>query len=415
MGTGMVTGLPPGIVPGNPPYHPAMDLAAARFLTSGAGVRLLERTRSLRGEPPHRRADVLRREAGADETRWALVQDEVRVRASARIPHAERLLFTPEAAEQASAWAVALERAGRWPGPGAVTDLTGGIGIDALAAGTTGREVRVYELDPVRAHLLRHNVEALDLAARITVHEGDGARAPADTPFAFLDPDRRATGRREHDPDAYVPPPAAWARWLDPYRAALVKLGPARPAGPPLPFEVVSLAGRARERRLLWGAWADAPPRRALRLPDGTFVQGDGRAWPTPVAPRTGQWLLDPDPAVTVAGLVGDLAAQWGLRPVHPRIAYLLCDGPPAPAPGTWVALEALLPPKPGPIRTWLRDRGIGRLTLRSRGVDRPVEAWRRRLKPLGPHAGTLVFTRDLRDRWICLGGREHPGQVTDE
>ena len=50
-------------------------------------------------------------------------------------------------------------------------------------------------------------------------------------------------------------------------------------------------------------------PRRALMLPAGTALEGVGRPWPPPRAPEPGDFLLDPDRAVVVAGLVGEAAA----------------------------------------------------------------------------------------------------------
>ncbi len=113
--------------------------------------------------------------------------------------------------------------------------------------------------------------------------------------------------------------------------------------------------------------------------------------------------------AVTLAGLVGDLAVQQDLRPIHPQIAYLLGAEPIAGLPGQGTRVEAILPPRAGVLNRWLQDQDVGQLTLRSRGVADPMATWRKRLRPRGRAAGTLVFTRGPSDRWLVLAGRPSP------
>jgi hypothetical protein len=118
--------------------------------------------------------------------------------------------------------------------------------------------------------------------------------------------------------------------------------------------------------------------------------------------------LLDPDPAVTVAGLVGDLCAREALAPIHPRIAYLLGSKSPGARIGHWVRIEAVLRPRAREVKAWLAAADAGALTIRIRGTADSQETWRRRLGPWrGPNPKTLVFTRDPSDAWVCLGGRE--------
>lgn len=390
-----------------------MDLAEAVFLCSPRGREAVRAAHATLALPAHRRPGTLRGTGTAEEVRAALRQAVLQERARSKTPHAERLLFTREALEQATPWAVAEERARRWPLPAEarVVDLGAGIGFDALALATAGRCVLAVERDPVRARLLVANVEALGLGDKVEVVEGDTSGRTFDAAGAFLDPDRRATGRRTRDPGRFEPPAQRWEPLLAGYAAAIVKAPPADHPGLPegVPFEVVSLGGEARERRLLWRGFDGAPPRRALALPSGASVSGPGRDWPAPRAPREGLWLLDPDPAVTLAGLVGDLCARDGLAPVHARIAYLVGEARAAGAPGTWMRIDAVLAPEARALNAWLAAEDVGRVEVRCRGVSDDAEAWRKRLKPGGTRAGTLVFTRGPDDRWVALASRAGP------
>jgi len=385
-----------------------VDAGSSIFLTSAAGAELLAAARAARTLPLHRRAATLQGRAEPWQVRAALAQDDIRRRALERCPHAEHLLFTAEALEQATAWPVAEERATRWEAPDDVglVDLGAGIGLDALAVARTGRAVLAYERDPVRARLLAFNARALGLAERLEVRCEDVLRVAPCGPLAFFDPDRRAGGTRTRDPAAFDPPFEAWPALLGRFERAIVKLPPVVEGDAVMqgPQEVVSLGGRARERRLFHGVWSERPPRRALALPSGRSVEGLGAAWPAVRAVEPGDWLFDPDVSVTLAGLVGDLARRDGLLASHPEIPYLLAAVPSERAPGHWMQVDAVLPPAPKKINAWLAARGAGDLTIRKRGIEEKAAAWRKRLKPKGKAAATLVFTRDLRERWVVYG-----------
>ena len=392
---------------------PPVEAGSVRFLSSDAGARALAAAREARSLPVHRRAKALAGLGSPEEIRAALVQDDLRVRAAERCPHAERLLFLPEALEQATAWPVAAERATRWPGEDALADLGAGIGLDALATALAGRAVEAYERDPARAALLTFNAAALGVAERVRVHADDVLAAAAAGRLgganAYLDPDRRPGGARTRDPEAFEPPAAAWPALLGGFARAMIKLPPVVEGALPLegPQEVVSLGGRARERRLLVGDWPARAPRRALALPSGLAVEGEGVAPPEPVAVDVGAWILDPDVSVTLAGLVGDLARRDGLAPLAAGVAYLVGEAPSEGAPGHWVRVDAVLEAKPKALNRWLRAEGVGNLTIRKRGIEAKAEDWRRRLRPAGPNAGTLVFTHDRDGRWVVYASRE--------
>ncbi|MFM8979759.1 MAG: THUMP-like domain-containing protein [Planctomycetia bacterium] len=383
--------------------------AAVDLWTSSRGERLLEAAHATRGMPALRRPGALAAHGTPDEVRWALQQDGWRERAAAKVPHAGRLLFTREALEQASAWPVALERAARLslPAGARLADLCAGIGLDALAAATHGLQVVAVERDPLRARLLAWNAAALGLSGRVEVRCADVLEAAPSADAAFLDPDRRAQGTRTRDASRFAPPLEAWEGLLARYPRALVKVAPGGPSpAPTRASEVVSLDGEARERRLLWRGFEGAPAHAAVALPGGQRVAGAGAPWPAPRAPRPGDWVLDCDPALTLAGVVGEACAAHGLVPVHARIACLLGAAPAPALPGTWLeVLEVLAPSRPV-LQRWVDAHGIGVLEVRCRGVADDAHDWRRRLRLAGPQAGTLLFTRDPADRWLALAVR---------
>ena len=92
-------------------------------------------------------------------------QDDLRVRAAAKTPHAERLLFTREALEQATAWPVAdgsraplRPRAGRAPGRPGCGDRAGRA--RGRRAGPAGHRVRTRSRSRAPAGLQRARARA---------------------------------------------------------------------------------------------------------------------------------------------------------------------------------------------------------------------------------------------------------------
>jgi hypothetical protein len=79
---------------------------------------------------------------------------------------------------------------------------------------------------------------------------------------------------------------------------------------------------------------------------------------------------------------------------VDEHIAYVTSDQAFAtPFARGYEVLEEL-PFKEKPLRAALRLRGVGRLTIKKRGVDVVPEDLRRRLAPRGDEEATLVLTR---------------------
>jgi hypothetical protein len=119
-----------------------------------------------------------------------------------------------------------------------------------------------------------------------------------------------------------------------------------------------------------------------------------------------GEYLLDPNPAVTRAGLVEDLARTLGgdAAKIDPQIAFLTLDRPAkTPFARTLRVLESA-PWHEKEFARRLRDRGIGAVDIRRRGLAGDVDQIRRRLKLAGKDRATLVITRVDDKPWgiIC-------------
>jgi hypothetical protein len=121
-------------------------------------------------------------------------------------------------------------------------------------------------------------------------------------------------------------------------------------------------------------------------------LTGDGTR--AGVAGPVGRYLVEPDGAVIRAGLVAEAADLVDGRLLDPTIAYLTCDQRPSTPFGTAYEVTDVLPFGLKRLRTLLRERGVGRLTVKKRGTAVQPEALRKQLRLSGDAEATVVLTR---------------------
>jgi hypothetical protein len=177
--------------------------------------------------------------------------------------------------------------------------------------------------------------------------------------------------------------------------------------------------GRNLKEAVLWSpALATAPPghrtgpRRATILltarstRDAQAVTLTARPGEAVAVTDPGEYLLDPNPAVTRAGLVEDLARDLGgAAKIDPQIAFLtLARDVRTPFARTLRVLESA-PWNERQFARRLREMGIGAVDIRRRGLAGDVDQIRRRLKLAGPGQATVVITRASDRPWglICV------------
>jgi len=391
-----------------------VDLDAFRWLLTEPGQRLLARASST-SEDPLEAAAELRREAAAEHVAAALTQTSLRRRAVPKFGDlAARMYFTPDGLEQATRWVVAEHRAARLAAarPESVVDLGCGIGGDLVALATTGITAAGVDLDPVRVEVARANLAALDLGGAVMVADATTLDLG---PFSvlFADPARRSARGRTFRVDDWTPPWPFVQTLLR--RDACVKVAPGIPhelVPPGVEAEWVSDHGEVKEAALWSGALATTA-RRATVIGDGglaTLTDEDlpeadlpGSAdLPGRAEPADARFLYEPDGAVIRAGLVRAVADGVGGRLLDEHIAYVVGDEAyRTPFARSYRILEEL-PHREKQLRAALRERGIGRLTIKKRGVSVVPDELRKRLALRGDAEGTIVLTRAA-GKGVCL------------
>lgn len=375
-----------------------MDLDAFRGLLTDDGQRLLTEALAAveAGEDTLATQTRLRRTARAELVAAALTQATLRVRGREKFGDlADRMYFTPEGLEQATRLRVADHRAARLVAASArtVIDLGCGIGGDLVASARAGLTAAGVDLDPVRVAVAEANLAALGLPGAVTVADATTVD-PSPFDVAFADPARRSARGRTFDVDGWTPPWSFVDELLT--RDACVKVAPGVPhelvpAG--VEAEWVSDHGEVKEAALWSGRLATTARRATVIAPSGlaTLTEEDDPGAPVR---GVGDFLYEPDGAVIRAGLVTAVAAGVNGGLVDEHIAYVTSDESfRTPFARGYAVLERL-PYREKALRAALRERDVGRLTIKKRGVDVVPDQLRKRLDLRGDGEATIVLTR---------------------
>ena len=242
---------------------------------------------------------------------------------------------------------------------------------------------------------------------------GDAERPPLglDRMAVLIDPSRRGERGRRFDPASFSPPwDACLSRaWEAP--AAVIKAAPALPADaipPEAEVEYVQVGRSVREATLWLSGDAEPGLRRAVLLPQG--VELDGHAPNAGDACRPpGPFVFDPEPCVTLAGVVTQLAHRLGAQLMDPMVAYLTGDGLAFdPLAATFRVLE-VVPFSVARLRRLLRERGWRPDEIRRRAFPVEPDELRRLLGRLEGERVALLCTTLEGRRTVFVAERVAP------
>lgn len=377
-----------------------MDLALFRQLLGPVGQSALTQAVELRPSPQSLLAciDRLRRRFPTDLAAVALDMAILRQRAVAKFSRAQSMYFTREALEQSSGEIIATYRAERFASFSRIADLCCGVGGDAIGLAERTAVVAV-DNDPVRLAMAEQNVKAYDRTAKFV--EGDVTQwLPADDDAVFIDPDRRADGKRHIKIAEYVPAVAPLVQRLGKSRPIGIKVAPGAPWAELQAFdaeaEMISVDGELKECVLWFGPLRTAR-RRATVLPSrATFTADTPTDPPEPVAPRA--YLFEPDAALIRSGLVTNLANQIGADVIDNEIAYLTADRPIDSPFAREFRVVDWAPFHGRRVGEILRSLGAGPVTITKRGSAVDVNELLRSWKLKGDRVLIVHLTRSCGD-----------------
>jgi SAM-dependent methyltransferase len=371
-----------------------MELDTFRWLLTDDGQQLLAAATAAEGTPLQVQKS-LRERADADQVAAALWQVELRRHAVVKLgDDAARMYFTRDGLEQATRMPVARHRAARVAlGGPSVVDLTCGIGADLVAFARAGLTTAGIDLDPLRVEVARANLGALGLGGAVEV--GDATTLDV-APFAtaYADPARRTPHGRTFRVGDWTPPWPFVESLLTGH--ACVKVAPGIPHSlvpEGAEAEWVSDEGEVKEA-VLWSPALATTARRATVIGRGGLATLTEEDDPGADVGAVGAFLYEPDGAVIRAGLVTAVAAGVQGRLVDRKIAYVTGDAAfHSPFARSYRVVEEL-PYREKQLRAALRERNVGPLTIKKRGVDISPEQLRLSLGLRGDESATIVLTR---------------------
>lgn len=322
----------------------------------------------------------------------------LRERAREKFSCADKMLFDRAGLEMSSAEIITTHRANRYTQFTTVADLGCGIGGDAIGLAQHAH-VTAIDRDPVRLTLTQHNLSVYDRADQLTTLQADLTTLD---PFAvdalFFDPARRdERGKRIHSLHKYQPPLTILQRWQDMTTAWGVKVSPAvdlAEVDDSAEIEFISVNGDLREAILWYGDLRIGAPTTATLLPSGATLSAQPplTADRLPLTPPLA-YLYEPDPAILRAQLVQPLAIQIGARQIDASIAFLTSDDLIETPFAKRFTVEDWFPFQLKRLRAYLRERRVGRVTIKKRGSPLDVEQLRRQLRLKGAKSRILILT----------------------
>ncbi len=406
------------------------DLADYRWLIGEDAENWLQQVAGS-DKPLHVQLAHLRKDLSVDRASLVAEQVELRRRGRVKFSLADRMFFTTLGLQQATDEVVAAYKSQRFVPDSPVADLCCGIGGDLIPLNRRCRAVGV-DRDPVSALFAQANClaeangrvgsEARSSNTRMSpgapspmIHTTDVNDFSVEAVSAWhIDPDRRPQGRRTTRVEFHSPSAENLEKLLARNPNGAIKLAPAaldpeswaegaRMGGAEL--EWISSRRECRQLVVWFGDLAKHPRRRkATVLGRGTNdprtlvgeVDAESKtAAPlaVPITGRVDRFVFEPDAAVLAAGLSHALAEQYGLSALSAKSAYLTGGSPiDDPALACFEVTE-VLPYKVKQLRPLLRQRRIGRLEVKKRGVPLDPDRVRRELRVPGDHQATLLLT----------------------
>lgn len=388
-----------------------MDVSLARWLVGPEGAKAIALAGELSGELTTR-LKRMRYFLSPEQAAAALQQCELRERARTKFSAAERLYFTPLGLEQSTDEAVARYKAQRFAGGARVFDLCTGIGGDLMALAAVATSVG-HDRDTVAAVFAAANAAAVGHNEAFVRDCDVTSLDLAECDAWHLDPDRRPEGRRTTRVELHEPSADAISNMLVQNPNAAIKLAPAaswpdRWTGE-AEWEWISRGRQCRQLVAWFGNLGHAAgKRRATLVAENGAVAGSIVGDEETRPPRAGsvdRFVIEPDVAVLAARLTGALAVKHALAALASGATYLTGPRPQVDPLLACFEVEDVLPLDLKKLKGWLRERGVGQLEIKVRGVQQDPVVVRKRLALDGTLSKTILLTR-VGERHVAIVAR---------
>lgn len=330
-------------------------------------------------------------------------QVELRKRAEAKFGAAAKMFFTRKGLEQATDERTARFKADRMRNQigheGLVADLCCGIGGDAIALAEHFQQVVGVDHDEVLATLATANFSA-NQCSNASTQSLDVADFPVAEAIAWhIDPDRRSAGRRTSQWEFGSPSVDVMRKLADANPNGSVKLAPAAEID-----DEWSSRGerqwlgdrRSCRQQMLWMgelARSNGAEQGAVVLSPESADEFWGEAdaeidW----AVSVGRYIFEPYSPIFAANLQNALAASLGASGLASGVGYFTSNEPIDSPFGACFEVLAEMTYREKKVKAALRERNVGRLEVKKRGVDIDPAKLQKQLQGKDPEQATLIL-----------------------
>ena len=383
------------------------------WLTTEEAQTLLERLACKKVTPML--AARLRKELPGGRVAPIMEQLELRQRGTRKFSQADRMLFTRTGLEQSTDEWIARYKSKRFLGRKHVVDICSGIGGDLLGLTTQGILATGVDNDPASSTFSDHNAKQYGGRATCLCESASSAHVKEAEAW-HADPDRRTGGRRSVNPDFHEPSLEQLANWRSIVPNSAVKLAPACR----LPdawqkeceLEWISRSNECKQLVAWSGELTQSHGRRTATKVDQTenaFSFSGMPDLPINWSQTIGEYVYEPDSSIIAAHLIGSIANEFELKQFSATKAYLTSESYINHSLLSAFRIEAIFPFQRKKLSDEFRQRGIGSLEIKCRGLDVDLASLRKQLKLKGSESASLILTPDVNNQKkpiVLLGKR---------
>lgn len=356
----------------------------------------------------------LRAALSPERTHLVLEQVDLRDRARVKFSRPEGMFFTRKLLEQSTDEQIANHKASRFPTDQPIADLCCGIGGDTMALLRRGPCLAV-DRDPVAALLVEANCRTV-AAGELSCEVADVRSLLERLPCAawHIDPDRRVAAQRTSQAVYSEPSLDVLQALLRRIDAGAIKLAPGADLSEDWiedgPFELEWIGSRRECRQqVAWlGTLALHAGQRTATVVDrqGESHSFTGEAELEVDVAAPGRYLFVPDSTLLASRLAGALADQLQLHATSYGLSYYTadeyCESPLLEA----FEVDELMNLDVKRLKRLLRERKVGTLEIKVRGVEIDPAELRKKLQPQGSESASLLVFRSGDDVKVAVAQR---------
>jgi hypothetical protein len=321
-------------------------------------------------------------------------------------PYGQHLIFDEKGIEQSSSWKMAEYHGKKTEKYASIADLCCGIGVDLLHLAKKKERIYAVDTDAQKIIAAKYNVNAFYPDIKVGFLQQPAEKFFQKVNAVFIDPDRRFFDKRIIEPEMMNPPLSAILKLTKITPDVMIKLSPVFAyqklrLEQDYTLEFISENGNLKEILVCMGNFIKPGINKIALLLNENVILDDSMQRREKISSLQ-SFLFEPDSAVIRSGLVQQCAAILQLDRINEQLALLTGDYFQLTKLGTYFIIKEAFIYQLKRLQTYLSDKQIGDLEIKTRGFPIPVETFRKKIKLHGKNQATLFIIRHS-DKHFCI------------